>query len=209
MPKLCRCGDSDNRPPSTLPVDFAASVISQADRYRLGITKLQGQRHRGEISSATGGSGLPPVTCSKEPVLTSALLAAALLAATSLFLMLAPLMFTVLSLAILLLAALLSRTTRFARFVWILLCVHGAFLCYSTSYSCRSHFATGPLIKSAWKLIRTETRNQVSGWLPYRAKPYWMRHHVTWLRHAVVCGQLLAASRRLLIRSWATLISAN
>ena len=57
------------------------------------------------------------MTCFKEPVLTSALLAAALWAATSLFLMLAPLTFTVLSLA-----AFLSRTTGFARFAWILLC---------------------------------------------------------------------------------------
>jgi hypothetical protein len=64
---------------------------------------------------------------SKEPILASALLAASLLAAT-LFFTLAPLTFTLLSLAILLLSALLSR--GFARFVWILLGIHYAFLCY-------------------------------------------------------------------------------
>jgi hypothetical protein len=61
-------------------------------------------------------------------LLTAALLPAALLPA-ALFFTLAPLTFTFLSLAILLLFA-LSGGGRFARFVWILLCVHDAFLCY-------------------------------------------------------------------------------
>jgi hypothetical protein len=57
----------------------------------------------------------------------AALLAAtALLATTALFFTLALLALTLLSLAILLLAPLLSGTTRFARFVWILSCVHDA-----------------------------------------------------------------------------------
>jgi hypothetical protein len=77
----------------------------------------------------SGGSYLPPLVGSKEQVLSSALLTAALLAAT-LFFTLAPLTFTLLSLAILLLSALLSRGRGFAWFVWILLCVHEAFLCY-------------------------------------------------------------------------------
>jgi hypothetical protein len=60
--------------------------------------------------------------------LAAALLAstAALLATTALFFTLALLALTLLSLAILLLAPLLSGTTRFARFVWILSCVHDA-----------------------------------------------------------------------------------
>jgi hypothetical protein len=77
-------------------------------------------------------------------LLTAALLAAtaaALLAATALFLTLALLALTLLSLAILFLAPLLSGTTRFTRFVWILLCVHDAFLCYLGP----SHFTTEPL----------------------------------------------------------------
>jgi hypothetical protein len=58
----------------------------------------------------------------------TAALTATLLAA-SLFFALSPLTFTFLSFAILL-SALLSRAGRFARLVWILLCVHEAFLCY-------------------------------------------------------------------------------
>jgi hypothetical protein len=56
-------------------------------------------------------------------------LAAALLTAT-LFFTLALLTFTLLSLSlsILLLSALLSGGRGFARFIWILLCVHDAFL---------------------------------------------------------------------------------
>jgi hypothetical protein len=69
-----------------------------------------------------------------EPVLSPALLTAALLTATlltaTLFFTLAPLTFTLLSLASLLLSALLSGGSRFARLVWILLCVHDAFLYY-------------------------------------------------------------------------------
>jgi hypothetical protein len=56
------------------------------------------------------------------------LLAAALSPATLLFLLALP-TFTLFSLAILL-AALLSWRRGLAWFVWILLCVHGAFLCY-------------------------------------------------------------------------------
>ena len=73
-------------------------------------------------------------------MLTAALLTAALLTAT-LFLTLALLTLTLLSLAILLLSALLSGPSLFARFVWILLCVHDAFLCYLGL----SHFTTSPL----------------------------------------------------------------
>jgi hypothetical protein len=75
----------------------------------------------------------------REPILSSAFLAAALLASTAallaatallattaLFFTLALLALTLLSLAILLLAPLLSGTTRFARFVWTLSCVHDA-----------------------------------------------------------------------------------
>ena len=74
----------------------------------------------------SGGSYLPPLVGSKEPVLSSALLTAALLTAT-LFFTLALLTFTFLSLPILLLAALLAGGRGFARFIWILLCVHNAF----------------------------------------------------------------------------------
>src|SRR6266576_101926 len=70
----------------------------------------------------------------KEPVLSSTLLTAPLLTAAlltaTLFFTLALLTFALLSLFILLLAALLSRGRGFARFVWILLCIHDAFLCY-------------------------------------------------------------------------------
>jgi hypothetical protein len=75
---------------------------------------------------------------SGKPILSSALLAAALLTAAfltalltaTLFFTLALLTFTVLSLAILLLS-LLSRAGGFARFIWVLFCVHDAFLYYS------------------------------------------------------------------------------
>jgi len=36
-------------------------------------------------------------------------------------------------------------------------------------------------------VLLTETYNRGDGWLPYQARPYWSRHHVTWLKHAVVC----------------------
>ena len=62
---------------------------------------------------------------SKEPVLSSALPTATLLTAT-LFFTLALLTFTLLSLPIFLLSALLAG--GFARFIWILFCVHDAFL---------------------------------------------------------------------------------
>jgi hypothetical protein len=86
----------------------------------------------------SGESYLPPLVGSKEPVLSSALLTAALLAAAlltttlltaTLFFTLAPLTFALLFLSILLLSsALLSGGRGFARFIWILLCVHDAFL---------------------------------------------------------------------------------
>jgi hypothetical protein len=62
-------------------------------------------------------------------LLPAALLPATLLAATALFFTLSPLTFTLFSVAILLLSALLSRGRGFAWFVWILSCVHDAFLC--------------------------------------------------------------------------------
>jgi hypothetical protein len=87
----------------------------------------------------------------------------------------------------LLLSALLSRGAGFAGFVWILLCVHDAFLCYCIRCLGRSRFATRPfLIKSEWKMIWTETHNQDGGWLSHQAKPYRARDHIIWLRHAVV-----------------------
>jgi hypothetical protein len=80
----------------------------------------------------SGGSYLPPLVSSKEPVLSSALLTAALLTAAlltaTLFFTLAPLTFAFLTLSVLLLSALLAR--EFARFIWILFCVHNAFLYY-------------------------------------------------------------------------------
>jgi hypothetical protein len=85
----------------------------------------------------SGGSYLPPLVRSKEPVLSSALLTAALLTAAlltttlltaTLFFTLAPLTFALLFLSILLLSSLLSWGRGFARFIWILLCVHDAFL---------------------------------------------------------------------------------
>jgi hypothetical protein len=63
----------------------------------------------------------------REPALASALLTTTLLT-TTLFFTLAPLTLTLFSLSILLLSALLSRGRGFAWFVWILLCVHDAFL---------------------------------------------------------------------------------
>jgi hypothetical protein len=77
--------------------------------------------------------------------LTAALLTAAtpLLTAT-LFFTLALLTFTLLSVAILLLSALLSGASWFARFVWILLCVHDAFLYFGIRCLGRSHFASRP-----------------------------------------------------------------
>jgi hypothetical protein len=82
----------------------------------------------------SGGSYLPPLVGSREPVLSSALLTAALLTATLLFtlalLTFTLLTLTLLSLSILLLSALLSGGRGFARFIWILLCVHNAFLYY-------------------------------------------------------------------------------
>jgi hypothetical protein len=64
----------------------------------------------------------------------TALLATTLLAAT-LFFALTLLAFTFLFLAILLLSALLSGSTRFAWFVWILLSFHITFRCYITNFS--------------------------------------------------------------------------
>ena len=62
----------------------------------------------------------------KEAVLSSALLAATVLAAALLFTLTA---FAFLSFAVLSLSVLLSGGVGFARFVWILLCVHDASLC--------------------------------------------------------------------------------
>jgi hypothetical protein len=67
-----------------------------------------------------------------KPVLSSALLTALLTA--TLFFTLALLTFTLLSLAILLLSALLSGAGGFAGFVWILLCVHDAFLYFESVF---------------------------------------------------------------------------
>ena len=76
----------------------------------------------------SGGILSPPARLvPRKPVLSSALLAAALLTAT-LFFPLALLTFTLLSLAFLLLSALLAGRVGFTRFVWIVLCVHDAFL---------------------------------------------------------------------------------
>jgi hypothetical protein len=91
----------------------------------------------------------------QEPVLTSASLAAALsallaalLTATLLFtlalLTFTLLTFTLLSLAILLLSALLAGRVSFSGFVWILLCVHDAFLYYCVECLGPLHCVTAP-----------------------------------------------------------------
>jgi len=115
----------------------------------------------------------------EELVLSSRLLTAALLTAT-LFLTLALLTLTLLFITILLLSALLSGASVFARFVWILLCFHDAFL--DSSIMCLGSFARREspfLIKSAWKTIWTETPIRGDGWLSYQAKPYWEYAPVT------------------------------
>jgi hypothetical protein len=74
--------------------------------------------------------GLPPAArfVPKEAVSSSALLTATLLARAVLIALLFPLTaFTFLFFAIL--PALLSGGVVLARFVWILLCIHDAFLC--------------------------------------------------------------------------------
>jgi hypothetical protein len=93
----------------------------------------------------SSGSRLPPLSFQDNQGLSSALLTAllattALLAATTallatLFFALTLLAFTFLFLAILLLATLLSRSTRFAWFVWILLSFHITFRCYMPHFS--------------------------------------------------------------------------
>jgi hypothetical protein len=88
----------------------------------------------------SGGSCLPPLVKPTERRLSSAWLTATLLAATALlptlFLALALLAFTFLSLAFFLSSiALLPRSTRFARFVWIVLSFHITFRCYITNFS--------------------------------------------------------------------------
>jgi hypothetical protein len=88
-----------------------------------------------------------------QPVLSSALLTAALLTATlltaTLFFLLAPLTLTFLPVAILLSAALLSGRRGFAWFVWILLCVHGAFLIIGFMFGSFALRDSTFLIKSA------------------------------------------------------------
>ena len=110
------------------PASAAVTKLPKGTRLR---------RHRSEAAGVTSRRSLVP---REQPVLSSALLTAALLTAT-LFFLLAPLTFPVFSVAILLSAALLSGGRGFAWFVWILLCVHDAFLCYLGL----SHFTTGPL----------------------------------------------------------------
>jgi hypothetical protein len=67
--------------------------------------------------------------------LLAALLTATALLAATLFFALTLLAFTFLFLAILLLAALLSGSTRFAWFFWILLSFHITFRCYIPDFS--------------------------------------------------------------------------
>jgi hypothetical protein len=74
----------------------------------------------------SGGSYLPPLVGSKEPVLSSALLTATLLTAT---LLTAALLATAL-LATALLATALLATTLFFTLGWMFFCIHDAFLCY-------------------------------------------------------------------------------
>jgi hypothetical protein len=83
---------------------------------RLDVTK--------KAAGVTSRRSLVP----RKPALSSALLAPALLA-PALFFTLALLTFTLLSVALLLLSALLAGVVGFSGFVWILLCVHDAFLC--------------------------------------------------------------------------------
>jgi len=86
-------------------------------------------------------------------LLTAALLAATLLAAAlltaTLFFLLAPLTLTFLPVAIVLTAALLSGRRGFAWFVWILLCVHGAFLIIGFMFGSFALRDSTCLIKSA------------------------------------------------------------
>ena len=101
-------------------------MISPLDA-RLDVNK----KAAGFTSRRSFGSGKPSLS---SALLAATLLTATLLTATLFFtlalLTFALLTFTLLSVAILLLSALLSRGRGFARFVWILLCIHHAFLCY-------------------------------------------------------------------------------
>jgi hypothetical protein len=80
-----------------------------------------------DVNNKTAGVTSRRLFVPKQPVLSSALLAAALLTAAALLFLLAALTLTLLSLAILLSA--LSGRTGFVRLIWILLCIHNAFLC--------------------------------------------------------------------------------
>jgi hypothetical protein len=142
------------------------------------------------LNKKSDGSYLPSLVVPLQPtlaaLLTAALLTATLLTATlltaTLFFLLASLTFTLFSLAILL-SPLLSGGRGFAWLVWILLCVHDAFLCYLGSVAL--HDLTF-LIKSAWKPIRTETHNRAGGWLCYQTKPYSTRGRMVVLRYPAV-----------------------
>ena len=121
----------------------------------------------------------------EQPVLSSALLTAALLT-TALFFLLAPLTFTFLSLAILLSA--LSGRGGFVRLIWILLCVHDAFLLVGFMFRSFALSDSTFVIQSTCKAIWTERKNRDGGWLSYQAKPYWTCRHVAWLRQVVTCS---------------------
>jgi hypothetical protein len=71
------------------------------------------------------GSYLPPLVGSKDGLIVR--LADRPLLTATLFFTLTPLTFALLTLSILLMAALLAGGRGFARFIWILLCVHHAF----------------------------------------------------------------------------------
>ena len=118
---------------------------------------------------------------SKEPVLSSAWLTAALAATlltATLFFALAPLTFALLSLAILL-SPLLSWTGRFARLIWILFCVHSAFLIIElVVWVVRTQRLNRFQSNRREKRIGLETHNRVRGWLPYQAKSYRTLDHV-------------------------------
>jgi hypothetical protein len=133
----------------------------------------------------SGGSYVPPLVFPTHAVLSSALLTA-LLTAAALFFLLAPLTFTFLSLAILLSA--LSGRGGFVRLIWILLCVHDAFLLVGFMFRSFALSDSTFVIQSTCKAIWTERKNRDGGWLSYQAKPYWTCRHVTWLRHAVTCS---------------------
>jgi hypothetical protein len=78
---------------------------------------------------------------------------------------------------------LLPGAGGFARFIWVFLCVHDAFLIELVVWV-QSHFATDLFNQIGVESAQTETHHRGGGWLSYQAKS-WTQNHVIWLRHAV------------------------